>query len=324
MRFVFRAECEKLHLQQRPVCQLSDRRVLACSIDLLGRGDERIHFARSEDELPAQQRHLFCQSFERNDQHFVHHPLFELDRFRWHQRLLALQSVADSPPARKAYVYVHLVAWTSDRLARSLVGFSASPSMDVRLPIDDDSDSTLVYLSMRVRDPYGCSFEYDMPPVSIKRDTTIIEMLIGALQSTSSHSDATHQLNSNEIVQLLVNGNQNDMNQALVSLSQLLNTMSTRALMSAANVSAITLSVSSLDHTFISQSMNTTSVPTDYNQQRNQVAMVLDYLMPFVSNLSVGGIDSITLQSSTLAELTRSTSALTRDAMVSVFFTVWK
>ena len=70
--------------------------------------------------------------------------------------------------------------------------------------------------------------------------------------------------------------------------------------------------------------MNTTSVPTDYNQQRNQVALVLDYLMPFVSNLAVGGIDSITLQSSTLAELTRSTSALTRDAMVSVFFTVWK
>ena len=43
---------------------------------------------------------------------------------------------------------------------------------------------------------------------------------------------------------------------------------------------------------------------------------MLDYLMPFVSNLSVSGIDSITLQSATLAELTKSTSALTRDAMV--------
>ena len=131
-----------------------------------------------------------------------------------------------------------------------------------------------------------------MPPVSITRDTTIIQLLIDALQSTSSHSDATHQLNSNEIVQLLVNGNQNEMNQALVSLSQL------------------------LDHTFLSQSMNTTSIPTDYHQQRNQVALVLGYLMPFVSNRSLGGIDSITLQSSTLAELTKSTSALTREAMV--------
>ena len=248
MKFFFRAECEKLHLQQRSVCQLPDRRVLACSIDLLGRGDERIHFARSEDELPARQRHLFCQSFERNDQHFVHHPLLELDRFRWHQGLLALQSVADSPLALKTHVSVPLVAWTSDRPARSLVGFSVSPSMSVRLSAGDASNSTLVYLSMRVRDPYGCSFEYDMAPVSISRDTTIIKTLVDALQSTSSHSDATHQLHANEIVQILVNGNQNELNQALVSLSQLLNTISTNALASMANISVTALTVSSLDH----------------------------------------------------------------------------
>ena len=46
--------------------------------------------------------------------------------------------------------------------------------------------------------------------------------------------------------------------------------------------------------------------------------MVLDYLMTFVSNRPIGGIDSIGLQSSTLAELTKSTSALTRDATVRI------
>jgi hypothetical protein len=120
--------------------------------------------------------------------------------------------------------------------------------MSVRVPVDGHSNSTLVYLSMRVRDSYGCSFEYDLPPVSISRDTTIIQLLADALESTASRSDATQQLNSNDMVQLLVNGNQNEMNQALVSLSHLLNTMSTDALTSAANISVTALSVSSLDH----------------------------------------------------------------------------
>ena len=113
--------------------------------------------------------------------------------------------------------------------------------MEVRLSAGDDSNSTLVSLSMRVRDPYGCSFEYDMPPVPISRDTTIVKLLVDALQSTPS------QLHSNEIVQLLVNGNQNEVNQALVSLSQLLNAMSTSAMTSAANISVTALTVSSLD-----------------------------------------------------------------------------
>ena len=103
----------------------------------------------------------------------------------------------------------------------------------------------MVYLSVRVRDQYGCSFEFDIPPVSITRDTTSVAMLINALQSTSS------QLNSIEMVQLLLNGNQNEVNQVLVSLSQMLNTMSTDALQTAltstANIPATALSVSSLD-----------------------------------------------------------------------------
>ena len=69
-----------------------------------------------------------------------------------------------------------------------------------------------------------------MPPVRITSDTTAIAMLINALQSTSSHSDATNQLSSNEIVQILLNGNENEVNQALVSLSRTLNAMSNDAL----------------------------------------------------------------------------------------------
>ena len=148
------------------------------------------------------------------------------------------------------HVSVHFLAWTNDRSTRSIVGFSTSPSLSVRLPAGD-SNVTMVYLSVRVRDQYGCSFEFDIPPVSMARDTTSIAMLINALQSASSHPNATSQLNSNEIVQLLLSGNQNQGNQVLVSLSQVLNTMSNdalqTALMSTANIPATALSVSSLD-----------------------------------------------------------------------------
>ena len=198
--------------------------------------------------------------------------------------------------------------------------------MDVRLPTGGDSNPTMVYLSVRVRDQYGCSFEFDIPPVSVKRDATTIAMLIDAMQSTSS------QLNSNELVQLLLNGNQNQVNQLMMSLSQTLNTMSTDALqtvlMVGGNIPATALFVSSLDlvssprPTNVSSSTaNTTSALAEYNRQRNQVATVLDYLMTFVSNMSVTGVNSIALQSSTLAELTKSTSALTRDATVRISLT---
>ena len=134
-------------------------------------------------------------------------------------------------------------AWTADRSIRSLVSLSASSSIAVRLPAGD-SIFTMVHLSVRVRDQFGCSFEFDMSPVSITPDTTSIAMLINALQSTSSHSDA--------LVQTLVNGNQNEMNQALMSFSRTLNTMSIDALrttlMSAANIPVTALSASSLDH----------------------------------------------------------------------------
>ena len=122
-----------------------------------------------------------------------------------------------------------LLVWSSGRSVRSLVAFSASPYLNVRLPAGEPN-STLIYLSVRVRDQYGCSSEFDILPVRITSDTTTIGMLINALQSTSSHSDATNQLSSNEIVQILSNGDENGVNQALVSLSRTLNAMSNDAL----------------------------------------------------------------------------------------------
>lgn len=109
------------------------------------------------------------------------------------------------------------------------MGSSTTSSLSVRLPAGDPN-SMLIYLSVRVRDQYGCSFEFAMPPVSVTSDSTAIDMLINALQSTSSHSAAADQLSSNEILQILANGNGNEVNQVLVSLSQTLNAMNNDAL----------------------------------------------------------------------------------------------
>lgn len=50
----------------------------------------------------------------------------------------------------------------------------------------------------------------------------------------------------------------------------------------------------------------------------NSQAIVRDYAIQFITNLTVTTIDSVQLQASTLAELTSSTSELTRQAMVRI------
>ena len=58
-----------------------------------------------------------------------------------------------------------------------------------------------------------------------------------------------------------------------------------------------------------------------YNQQLNTLANIRDYLMIFINNLTITGIDSTILQATTLAQLTSSTNQLTRHALVrSLYF----
>jgi hypothetical protein len=58
------------------------------------------------------------------------------------------------------------------------------------------------------------------------------------------------------------------------------------------------------------------SALTEYNEQLNSQANVRDYLMPFLTNLPITTSNSITLQASSLAQLTQSANQLTRTASV--------
>jgi hypothetical protein len=55
---------------------------------------------------------------------------------------------------------------------------------------------------------------------------------------------------------------------------------------------------------------------TDYTNALNSAAIVRDYAVQFISNLSVTSIDSIKLQASAMSYLTATTSELTRQAVV--------
>jgi hypothetical protein len=57
-----------------------------------------------------------------------------------------------------------------------------------------------------------------------------------------------------------------------------------------------------------------------YVSALNQQAIVRDYAVQFVSNLSITNINSIILQASTLSSLTDATEELTRQTVVCISF----
>ena len=76
----------------------------------------------------------------------------------------------------------------------------------------------------------------------------------------------------------------------------------------------MTISVSGLNSEPSSSSPVANNV--SFSIEWNNLAGVRDYLSNFVSNLAISDIDSITLQSSLLAQLTEITSELTRETIV--------
>ena len=60
----------------------------------------------------------------------------------------------------------------------------------------------------------------------------------------------------------------------------------------------------------------TISTLADYSEYINIYANIRDYLIRFTNNLLITTVDSIILQSSTLAQLTNATNQLTRTALV--------
>jgi hypothetical protein len=58
------------------------------------------------------------------------------------------------------------------------------------------------------------------------------------------------------------------------------------------------------------------SASTEFSTELNLQANIRDYLMTFTTNLAITTSNSITLQASSLAQLTQATNQLTREALV--------
>ncbi|CAF4665152.1 unnamed protein product [Rotaria sp. Silwood1] len=206
--------------------------------------------------------------------------------------------------------------WTTNSSAFAILGYTIIPTIQVLLPANGN-DKTMIHVIARIRDMYGCMTEIDLPTVSIVFDMATTNNLINDVVTIPINLVNNTQLNSNPIVIMLAGGNQNRVSQVLIAQVQALNAMSLKIFQTAVagNISAVTISVTSLNDERQVPSSSTVNISTmvEYSQQWNHLAEVRDYLISFVTNLMITTIDSIILQSSMLAQLTEITSQLTRD-----------
>jgi hypothetical protein len=97
-----------------------------------------------------------------------------------------------------------------------MLAFSSVPSMELRLPAGDDTNS-LVHIIGYVRDTLDCVTEFNVSSVVVVTDSEGINNLIDILQTSSS------TLTNNPLVQILASGNQNMVGQVISSLSLVFN-----------------------------------------------------------------------------------------------------
>jgi hypothetical protein len=114
-----------------------------------------------------------------------------------------------------------------------MVAFSPLAIFDVRLPSGDDANSSVLYLTVVVRDTADCVTEVNITSVTVTADSASIDALVSVFHTPNS------SLTALPVMQLLSSGNQNIVGQLLTSLSQQLNEL---------NIESLDTAVVSKDH----------------------------------------------------------------------------
>lgn len=195
-------------------------------------------------------------------------------------------------------------SWTNDYSQKILIAFSSSSTLEVLLPAGDDQTAVL-YLMVEIRDQLNCITQYNMSSITVWPDVVVISDLISNLQ--------------NPIAQLLASGDQNTVGQVLTIVSQQVNMMSTETVAKAVSsgVPAASISISSLGSQPLSSIRQfNQSAFIEFNKDLNLQANTREYLMSFTTDLAMTTSNGIILQSSSLAQLTKSTNQLTRKSLV--------
>ena len=182
-----------------------------------------------------------------------------------------------------------LLGWTTARDDRTMIAFSYLPTMSLRLPAGPTNSSSL-QLIVIIRDQLDCVMEVDLPSVIVRTDSVEIDQFLQSLQTSN------FALNSIPLVQILSSGNQNAVGQVLSSLSQQFNGIS--------------------PHLTLTPTPMNQSAFAAYNKQRNNYANARDFFMTFTIHLPITTANSITMQASSLSQLTQATNQLTRSALI--------
>ena len=183
---------------------------------------------------------------------------------------------------------------------KSMIAFSSLPSIEVRLPFGDNQ-----VLLVEIRDELNCVTQYNLSSISVQTDSQTMSNLL-----TSPN---------NSIVNLLSTGHQNTIGQLLTSVSQEFNRMSTENINRATSngIPIASISVSSLTNQCQSTNISfNQSALVEFNKDLNSQANTLEYIISLTQNLPITTTsNSIILQSSSLAQLTKSTNHLTRTSI---------
>ncbi|CAM4771183.1 unnamed protein product [Rotaria magnacalcarata] len=210
-------------------------------------------------------------------------------------------------------------AHTSTGSDRILIAFTTLETVDLYLPIGDQSNSYALQVAVDIRDIYGAITTYNVSTITVIPDDAAIMSFLALSQSSSTFGST-----NNPLERLLYSANQNMACQLVLSLSQALNSMylssidnATSENMLAQNLYVSDLLASNSNSMITNTSTNTNGAMATYAAALNAEATARDYAVQFVTTLPITTVDSIKLQASTMDYLTQATSALTRDTITS-------
>jgi len=187
-----------------------------------------------------------------------------------------------------------------DSSSKVMIAFSSLSTIEILLPSGNNQR-----LTIQIRDQLNCLTEYNLSTlISVRSD----------FESIDNFQSSTN----NPIVNLLASGNQNTIGQVLTSLSQEFNKMNTENVDKAVSsgIPAASISVSSLTSQRLSSNAELNqSALIEFNEQLNSQANVREYLISFTQNLLITTSNTIKLQSSSLAQLTKATNQLSRTTL---------
>ena len=189
-----------------------------------------------------------------------------------------------------------LYTWTTDPSEKTMIAYWSFSQYQLRLP-PGQSQTSLLNLIIFIRDQFDCITQYNLKSLYVQ----------------------SNQTEFNSTIQLSTNGNQMTINQILISLSQQLNQINDEYIQQATanGISATSIFISSLGSEEISSTNNQTTF-IQFKQLLNSYASLREYLISFITRLSITTFNSLQLQSSALVQLTKATNQLTRLSLTTV------